>query len=45
MGVCTFRAGKTGSWKTYFIDDHKKLFKDVAGDLVVKLGCEKDNNW
>jgi hypothetical protein len=41
----TFRAGKTGSWKTYFTDEHKKLFKDVAGDLVVKLGYEKNNDW
>src|SRR6185436_17174158 len=41
----TFRSGKTGSWKTYFTDEHKKLFKDVAGDLVAKLGYEKNNNW
>lgn len=41
----TFRAGKTGGWKTYFTDEHKKLFKDVAGDLLVKLGYEKNNNW
>lgn len=41
----TFRAGKTGGWKTYFTEEHKKLFKDVAGDLLVKLGYEKDNDW
>ncbi len=41
----TFRAGKTGSWKTYFTDEHKKLFKNIAGDLVVKLGYEKSNEW
>ena len=41
----TFRAGKTGGWKTYFTDEHKKLFKDVAGDLVVRLGYEKYNDW
>jgi hypothetical protein len=41
----TFRSGKTGGWKTYFHDEHKKLFKDVAGDLLVRLGYEKDNNW
>jgi len=41
----TFRAGKTGSWKTYFTDEHKKLFKEVAGDLVVRLGYEKNNDW
>ena len=41
----TFRSGKTGEWKKHFTDEHKKIFKDVAGDLLVKLGYEKDGNW
>lgn len=41
----TFRSGKTGGWKQHFTEEHKKLFKDVAGDLLVKLGYEKDNDW
>ena len=41
----TFRSGKTGEWTKYFTDEHKKKFKNVAGDLLVKLGYEKDNNW
>jgi hypothetical protein len=41
----TFRSGKTGEWKKYFSEEHKKIFKDVAGDLLVKLGYEKDNDW
>lgn len=41
----TFRSGKTGEWKKYFKEEHKKIFKDVAGDLLVKLGYEKDGNW
>ena len=41
----TFRSGKTGGWTQYFTEEHKNLFKDVAGDLLVKLGYEKDNNW
>ena len=41
----TFRSGKTGEWKKYFNDEHKNLFKDVAGDLLVQLGYEKDDNW
>ena len=41
----TFRSGKTGEWKKYFTDQHKKIFKKVAGDLLVKLGYEKDHNW
>jgi len=41
----TFRSGKTGGWKQYFTDEHKKLFNDVAGDLLVRLGYEKNNDW
>jgi len=41
----TFRSGKTGGWREHFADEHKQLFKDVAGDLLVRLGYEKNNNW
>ena len=41
----TFRSGKTGGWETYFTEEHKKLFKDTAGDLPVRLGYEKSNDW
>ena len=41
----TFRSGKTGGWKEYFAEEHKTLFKEVAGDLLVKLGYEESNNW
>jgi sulfotransferase family protein len=41
----TFRSGKTGEWKKHFTEEHKKIFKEVAGDLLVRLGYEKDNNW
>jgi hypothetical protein len=41
----TYRSGKTGEWKKYFTEKHKELFKDVAGDLLIRLGYEKDNRW
>jgi hypothetical protein len=41
----TFRSGKTGEWKKYFTEEHKKIFKDVAGELLVRLRYEKDLNW
>jgi len=41
----TFRAGKTGGWREHFTGEHKSLFKDVAGDLLVRLGYEQDNDW
>ncbi len=41
----TFRSGKTGGWKEHFTEEHKKLFKDVVGDLLIKLGYENGNDW
>jgi hypothetical protein len=41
----TFRSGKTGEWEKYFTDEHKRIFKDVAGDLLIRLGYEKNENW
>jgi hypothetical protein len=41
----TFRSGKTGGWREHFADEHKKLFKEVAGDLLVKLRYENTNDW
>lgn len=41
----TFRSGKTGGWREHFTGEHKELFKEVAGDLLVRLGYEKDNDW
>jgi hypothetical protein len=41
----TFRSGKTGGWQQAFTEEHKKLFKEVAGDLLIRLGYERDNDW
>ena len=41
----TFRSGKTGGWTQHFTEEHKKLFKEVAGDLLIRLGYEKSNDW
>ncbi|HEX2990863.1 MAG TPA: sulfotransferase domain-containing protein [Anaerolineales bacterium] len=41
----TFRSGKTGSWREHFTENHKTLFKNVAGDLLIRLGYEKNNDW
>jgi hypothetical protein len=41
----TFRSGKTGEWRKHFTDEHKRIFKDVAGDLLIRLGYEENNNW
>jgi sulfotransferase 6B1 len=44
-GTATFRKGQIGSWKRYFSPDDKKLFKQVAGQLLIDLGYEKDLAW
>lgn len=41
----TFRSGKTGEWKQHFNEENKKLFKEVAGELLIRLGYEKTNDW
>lgn len=44
-GTKTFKVGKIDSWKQYYSDKNKETFKEVAGDLLIKLGYEKDYNW
>lgn len=41
----TFRSGKTGEWKKHFTEEHKKIFKAVAGDLLIRLGYEQGQDW
>jgi len=41
----TFRSGKTGEWKKHFTEEHKKIFKEVASDLLIRLGYEESNDW
>jgi hypothetical protein len=41
----TFRSGKIGKWRESFKDSHKSIFKEVAGDLLIQLGYEENNDW
>jgi hypothetical protein len=41
----TFRSGKAGGWRTQFSPENKQLFKDIAGDLLVQLGYERNHEW
>ena len=40
-----FFRGKVGSWKDYFNETHKLATKKAIGDLLIKLGYEKDYDW
>jgi len=41
----TFRSGKAGKWRESFAPEHKSIFKQVAGDLLIRLGYEISNDW
>jgi len=41
----TFRSGKSGGWREAFNAMHKQVFKEVSGDLLIRLGYEKDQSW
>jgi hypothetical protein len=41
----TFRSGKVGKWREAFTEEHITLFKEVSGDLLVRLGYEQSQNW
>jgi hypothetical protein len=41
----TFRSGKAGGWREHFTEEHKNLFKDLTGDLLIRLGYENNNDW
>ena len=37
--------GQAGNWQKLFTEKDKSVFKDVAGELLVKWRYEKDLNW
>ena len=41
----TFRSGRSGGWREHFTPEHKDVFKQLAGDLLIRLGYEEDLEW
>lgn len=41
----TFRKGQPGNWREHFTPANIAFFKEQAGDLLIRLGYEKDQNW
>jgi len=41
----TFRSGKKSGWRKEFTAEHRRLFDEVAGDLLIELGYERDHSW
>ena len=36
---------QTSKWKKFFTDRHKRQFKEMFGDALIRLGYENNNNW
>lgn len=41
----TFRSGKIGSWREEFTPRARDEFKALAGELLIRLGYERDLDW
>jgi hypothetical protein len=39
------RKGVAGDWSGVFTEQDRQIFKEVAGDLLIKLGYEESNLW
>ncbi len=39
------RSGKIGEWQELFTENHKQQFKELFGDILIKLGYETSNDW
>ena len=45
-GIAAFLPkGQAGNWQVLFTARDKSLFKEVAGEMLIKWGYEKDLNW
>jgi hypothetical protein len=39
------RKGVAGDWRNAFTEEDKRVFKEVAGELLIKLGYEEGYTW
>jgi hypothetical protein len=40
-----YRKGVAGDWKDLFNERDKQVYKEEAGELLIRLGYEKDGGW
>jgi hypothetical protein len=40
-----FRKGVAGDWRSVFTEKDRRVFKEEAGQLLVRLGYENDDSW
>lgn len=39
------RSGRPQQWEIYFNENHKKRFRELFGDALIRLGYEKNQSW
>jgi hypothetical protein len=40
-----YRKGVVGDWRETLSAEEKELFKEIAGDMLIALGYERDDGW
>jgi len=40
-----YRKGIAGDWKKHFTEEDRRVFKEEAGELLIRLGYEEDLDW
>ena len=40
-----YRKGVAGDWKDHFTECDRQVYKEEAGELLIRLGYEKDEGW
>jgi hypothetical protein len=40
-----YRKGVAGDWKNHFSEEDRRVFKEEAGELLIRLGYEDDLDW
>ena len=40
-----YRKGVAGDWNNYFTERDKEIYKEEAGELLIRLGYERDLDW
>ncbi len=43
--AATLEKGKSGSWKQLFTENDKRIFKEIAGSLLLSWGYEQSLDW
>ena len=41
----TFRSGQKAAWQQEFTAEHRRLFDELAGRLLIELGYEPNHDW